>query len=325
MEKFRKLINNAIENRSSDLFILPYQNRYRILTCVQGKKSVVEELTANEGHQMIAYFKYRGNMIMSEHRRPQIGALKWWISRNEAIDMRLSTVGNYQAQESMVIRFIYSLKDINYRVNRPEQWNLITKLTQSRGLILFAGPMGSGKTTTMYRLAKELAKEELVMTIEDPVEIEEATFLQLQVNDKAAMGYQELLKVGLRHRPDDFVIGEIRDRETAKLAIQAALSGHLVLATVHATNAYGVVARMQQLGIEKYYLHQGLTGICYQRLLPLCDGAAVLFDVLSGKELSTVIEEQKMQGMSNAWWQQLKKLREEGRITVANYEKLKNG
>ena len=82
---------------------------------------------------------------------------------------------------------------------------------------------------------------------------------------------------------------------------------------------------MQQLGIEKYYLHQGLTGICYQRLLPLCDGAAVLFDVLSGKELSTVIEEQKMQGMSNAWRQQLKKLREEGRITVANYEKLKNG
>lgn len=325
MEKFQRLVNNAIKNRSSDLFILPYQDHYRILTCVQGKKRVIAELTTTEGQQMIAYFKYRGNMIMSEHRRPQIGALKWQVSRNEAIDLRLSTVGNYQAQESMVIRFIYPLKDINYRINRPEQWNMITKLTQLRGLILFAGPMGSGKTTTMYRLAKELAKKELVMTIEDPVEIEEAAFLQLQVNEKAAMGYQELLKIGLRHRPDNFIIGEIRDPETAKLAIQAALSGHLVLATVHAANAYGVVARMQQLGVEKYYLHQGLTGICYQRLLPLRDGDAVLFDVLSGKELSTVIEEQRMRGMSSAWRQQLKKLREEESITVANYEKLKNG
>lgn len=325
MEKFRKLVNKAIGNRSSDLFILPYQNHYRILACVQGKKSVVEELSADEGQQMIAYFKYRGNMIMSEHRRPQIGALKWQINRDEAIDVRLSTVGNYRAQESMVIRFIYPLKDIDYRVNRPEQWEMITKLTRSRGLILFAGPMGSGKTTTMYRLAKELAREELVMTIEDPVEIEEAAFLQLQVNDKAAMGYQELLKVGLRHRPDDFIIGEIRDPQTAKLAIQAALSGHLVLATVHATNAYGVVARMQQLGVEKYYLHHGLTGICYQRLLPLREASAVLFDVLSGKELSTVIEGQGMRGMSNAWQQRLKKLREEEKISVANYEKLKNG
>lgn len=325
MEKFRKIINDAIKNRSSDLFIIPNRNHYRILSCIRNEKKIIEKLTMAEGYQMMAYFKYRGNMIVSEHRRPQIGALKWQSSNGEPIDLRLSTVGNYRAQESMVIRFIYPLKSVDYRVSFPEQWRGITELTRSRGLILFAGPMGSGKTTTMYQLAKTLAKEELVMTIEDPVEIEETDFLQLQVNDKASMGYQNLLKVGLRHRPDDFIIGEIRDMQTAMLAIQAALSGHLVLATVHAMNAYGVIARLRQLGIEKYYLQQGLTGICYQRLLPLRDGDAVLFDLLSGKELLTAVEEEGMRGMSDDWQQHLKELWKKGEISLANYQKFKNG
>lgn len=323
MEKFRQLINNAIKTQSSDLFILPYQNHYRVLNCIHGEKRIVEELTMDSGRQLMAYLKYRGNMIVSEHRRPQVGALKWPVN-NKKIDLRLSTVGNYKGQESMVIRFIYSLQDIDYQVSRPEQWRTITELTQSRGLILFAGPMGSGKTT-MYCLAKMLAQKELVMTIEDPVEIEEADFLQLQVNNQASMGYQELLKVGLRHRPDDFIIGEIRDTQTAKLAIQAALSGHLVLATVHATNAYGVIARMRQLGIERYYLQQGLTGVCYQRLLPLYGGNAVLFDLLKGKELLAAILEERTRGMSNDWQQYLKKLRDEKKISLANYEKFNHG
>ncbi|MBB1062630.1 competence type IV pilus ATPase ComGA [Limosilactobacillus fastidiosus] len=325
MERFRKLIEEAIKDRSSDLFILPYQDKYRLLTCVQGEKRCVTELSAEVGQQMITYFKYRGNMTVSEHRRPQIGALKWHTNNKTTVDLRLSTVGNFRSQESMVIRFIYSLAELEYRLNLPEQWEKITKLTHQRGLILFAGPMGSGKTTTMYQLAKGLASKELVMTIEDPVEIEEANFLQLQVNDKAGMGYQELLKVGLRHRPDDFIIGEIRDNKTANLAVQAALSGHLVLATVHATNAFGVIARMRQLEVEKYYLQQCLTGICYQRLLPLYNGTALLFDLLMGEELLVAVEEGKNRGMSNEWQRQVEKLYRERQLSLANYEKFKNG
>lgn len=324
MKKFQELINDAINRRSSDLFILPYQDKYRILLCVKGEKVKVDELSMENGQQMIAYFKYRGNMTVSEHRRPQIGALKWQTG-NSMIDLRLSTVGNYRGQESLVIRFIYSLANLDYRVIMPEQWQRISHLTHRRGLILFAGPMGSGKTTTMYRLAKELAETELVMTIEDPVEIEEANFLQLQVNQKAGMEYQELLKVGLRHRPDDFIIGEIRDAETANLAVQAALSGHLVLATVHAVNACGVIARMRQLGVEQYYLKQVLTGVCYQRLLPLTNGDSLLFDLLSGEELSLAVDQEETRGMGNEWLSQLEKLFQEGKISLANYKKYQNG
>lgn len=324
MKKFQNIVDRAIKERYSDLFILPQQNKYQLLSCIDGQKEVIEEFSLELGQQMIAYFKYRGNMVVSEHRRPQIGALKWQTG-DQQVDLRLSTVGNYQALESLVIRFIYSLSTIDETLKLPEQWEKLRSLTKYRGLILFAGPMGSGKTTTMYRLAKRLAQHELVMTIEDPVEIEEDSFLQLQVNDKAGMSYQELLKVGLRHRPDDFIIGEIRDRQTASLAVQAALSGHLVLATVHATNAYGVIARMRQLGVEQYYLQQVLTGICYQRLLPLRNGKTVLFDLLDHDRLAAAIENQQRGGMSNEWQKQLQGLYDEGQLSLANFKKFQNG
>lgn len=324
MEKFEEFVNNAISKRCSDIFVLPFGDHFRIMDCIKGKKKVVTELSAKEGQQMIAYFKYRGNMTVSEHRRPQIGALKWKENSGEVVDLRLSTVGDYQARESLVIRLIYSLSAIKYQVAFPQQWDELEQLVLQRGLILFARPMGSGKTTTMYRLAKKLAVEELVMTIEDPVEIEENDFLQLQVNNTAGMGYQELLKVGLRHRPDNFIIGEIRDPQTAKMAVQAALSGHLVLATVHATNAYGAIARMRQLGVESYYLQQVLTGICYQRLLPLKQSSAVLFELLANNDGFQITEEGH-RGMSDEWQQRLKQLLQEEQITLATYEKFQNG
>lgn len=325
MKRFQELVEEAINEHCSDMYVLPYKNYFRVMVCVNGEKRVVDELTKEIGQQMIAYFKYRGNMTVSEHRRPQIGALRWPRDQNCNIDLRLSSVGNYKEQESLVIRFIYPLKELKYQLAVPEQWQTLNTLTASRGLILFAGPMGSGKTTTMYRLAKELARRELVMTIEDPVEIEEPHFLQLQVNESAGMDYLELLKVGLRHRPDNFIIGEIRDPQTAKMAVQAALSGHLVLATVHAISAGGVVARLQQLGVEQYYLQQVLTGICYQRLLPLKTGQAVLFDLLYGNDLHAVIKQKTERGMSDEWQANLETLLRQRQITTTTFQQYAAG
>lgn len=156
----------------------------------------------------------------------------------------------------------------------------------------------------MYQLARKAMKNRVVMTIEDPVEIEEKNFIQLQVNNQANMSYDQLLKVGLRHRPEAFIIGEIRDTLTAKMAIRAALSGHLVLSTVHAKNVFGVISRMEQLGVEQSYLAQVLTGVCYQRLLPTTqDSIAVLYDLLAGDQLNlAVIDKNNRPNRMTAQW-----------------------
>lgn len=117
-----------------------------------------------------------------------------------------------------------------------------------------------------------MVTDQFVMTIEDPIEIKEQRFLQLQVNHDAGMDYADLIKVGLRHRPDVFIIGEVRDPLTAEAAIKAALSGHLVYTTVHAQDPLGVIDRFKQLGISQEFISQALTGVAYQRLVPTTDG-----------------------------------------------------
>lgn len=267
MQNFSATINECIANRISDLYVLPLNEQYRMLYHnVQGVMTT-KKISLDAGNQLISYLKYRANMAVSEHRRPQVGALVM-EEKGEIINLRLSSVGDYSGKESLVIRFIYSFESISHQQLIPNQLGMLQQLVRHRGLILFSGPMGSGKTTTMYQLARKAMKNRVVMTIEDPVEIEEKNFIQLQVNNQANMSYDQLLKVGLRHRPEAFIIGEIRDTLTAKMAIRAALSGHLVLSTVHAKNVFGVISRMEQLGVEQSYLAQVLTGVCYQRLLP---------------------------------------------------------
>ncbi|XIF20385.1 MAG: hypothetical protein AJITA_01138 [Acetilactobacillus jinshanensis] len=186
----------------------------------------------------------------------------------------------------MVVRLIRNLdcQRLNFLI--PEQFKKLLSLAPYRGLMLFAGPTGSGKTTTIYQLAKNYGSNKMIMTIEDPVEIIQNDFLQLQINRKAGMNYQQLLKVGLRHRPDIFIIGEIRDTYTAKAAIQAALSGHLVLSTVHAQSPEGTVNRLLQLKVNEHYLRQCLNTIVYQRLLPTCHSEmGALFNIVTKDQL----------------------------------------
>ena len=137
---------------------------------------------------MMTYLKYQANMAVSEHRRPQSGAWRWQY-RNQTINIRLSTVGDFRGYESMVLRFIYPLQSLSYQMLKPEQWGKLKQMASQAGLVLFAGPMGSGKTTTMYRLVREQYSQAIVLTIEDPVEVIEEHFIQLQVNSFAGMVY----------------------------------------------------------------------------------------------------------------------------------------
>ncbi|MHA8110934.1 competence type IV pilus ATPase ComGA [Lactobacillaceae bacterium Melli_B4] len=261
-----ELITNAYNDRVADIYILPFNDRYLIKHHSHHQLAVVQNLAQEQGLQLISYFKYHGNMLISDHRRPQLGAMKWVVNEHDCY-LRFSTVGDFKGRETLVIRLIYPLATKQASFFKPPQYDRLKQLTSQRGLIIFAGPTGSGKTTTIYQLAREYSERQMVMSIEDPVEIYEPSFLQLQVNDEAEMGYHDLLKVGLRNRPDIFIIGEIRDEYTAKVAVRAALSGHLVLTTLHAKNPLGVIERMTDLGIEMEYLKQSLTAVAYQRLM----------------------------------------------------------
>lgn len=309
----QNLLKEVCDRRITDLYFLPINHHYRILIHQNGEVTERQRLPFELGKKVIAYLKYQANMAVSEHRRPQAGA--WhWQNGSQKINLRLSTVGDFKSQESLVMRLIYPLLHYEYRMLDQAQWLVLKDLMLKQGLILFAGPMGSGKTTTMYRLLKECCANQVVLTIEDPVEIEEGHFIQLQVNDIAGMSYHELLKLGLRHRPQVLIIGEIREPLTAQIAIEAALSGHLVLATIHAKSATGVIARLEQLGISDYYIDQALCGACYQRLIPLKDKdrSAVLFDIQNHDELMRG----KGSAISGKWQQLLQQAWEQQEITT---------
>lgn len=312
----QSLLNSLVAVRATDCYLLPYQSHYRFLSRHDEAVYHVCDYSQDKGLQMIAYLKYQANMAVSEHRRPQSGALRLTIS-GLLINIRLSTVGDFHGAESLVMRLIYPLMSHTYRMIQSDQWSQLTSMIQGQGLILFAGPMGSGKTTTMYRLIKQTCTDKVVLSIEDPVEIEESSFIQLQVNSQAQMSYQELLHLGLRHRPQVLIVGEIRDPTTAQTAIEAALSGHLVLATIHARSASGVVPRLKQLGIMDYYLEQALLGACYQRMVPLRQsGTAVLFDLKNQQEL----RQEGSNEVGPTWHKELQQAYEKKRISKATME-----
>lgn len=318
---FEKLIAAAIEVQASDIYVLPTEaNQYAVNFKTAGGLRSHANIANHVAKQLIVYAKFKGDMDIAETRRPQVGQIQF--AAEPPIFLRLSTVGDYQQRESLVCRIIYDNRQVVPRYVLPTQFKQLLVNTQLSGLIVFAGPMGSGKTSTIYALARQLAKQQnLVLAIEDPIEIHEPDFLQLQVNSQAGMQYADLIKVGLRHRPDVFIIGEIRDLVTAKAAINAALSGHLVLTTIHARSAYGVLPRLLDLGIEEHFLHATLNTIVYQRLLPLTDGkqGALQHQVTGEKIWQTQVD------VNREWGEMIEKAANTGQIsteTSARFQKI---
>lgn len=270
-EQVATLYNTAINYHASDIYFLPVNDQYVIK--IRNSESLMDWkiMSAVRARRMMNYCKYMADMALSELRRPQIGSMDWQVADRQ-YSLRLSSVGDFSGAESMVVRIIYDLEEIKTAFFDLEALKKLRQMTSRRGLVIFSGPTGSGKTTTIYNLVNQTSAGKIVMTIEDPVEIKQSNYLQLQVNREAGMAYSDLIKVGLRHRPDVFIVGEIRDELTAKAAIRAALSGHLVYSTIHAQSPRGVVDRLSQLGIDRPYISQALTAVCYQRLIPTIDG-----------------------------------------------------
>lgn len=264
-----KIIADAYKRRIEDVYILPKAEDYQLFERKGKNRTLKQNFSKEIGQQLISRFKYLGQMDIGEKRKVQSGALTYrseHSSVNEKIRLRLSSVGDYQHRETLVIRLLYPLSDQHFRCFSTEDLVALHRYTKERGLYLFSGPVGSGKTSLMYRLAQENAEQ--IITVEDPVELEEAAFLQLQVNEKIHQSYEELLKLSLRHRPDLLIVGEIRDALTAQMTLRAALTGHRVFATIHARELAGILPRIEELIGYQQALIDCLKGIVYQEILP---------------------------------------------------------
>lgn len=320
-EIINQLLDAAIFQRASDIFFFPKKNE--ILVELRTNEGIFKQVSfsENEGQEIINFFKYSAQMDIAEHRRPQVGAMTYTNEQAEYY-LRLSSLGDFSDRESLVIRIIYGIEQSKYFF--PPQLAELKELTRYRGLIVTSGPTGSGKTTTMYEIAKNMSQNKVVMTIEDPVEVYESTFLQSQVNNEAGIDYQSLLKAALRHRPDILIIGEIRDRGTARLAIDAALSGHLVFATVHAKSTLQTISRLEGLGIEKNELANCLTAVSYQRLLVGTSGTKCLMDIASKHLLKKTLM-QEVRGDFVDWTENMKLLLKGGEISSEVYRQFYEG
>ncbi|MPS49989.1 GspE/PulE family protein [Methylobacillus sp.] len=265
------LFKYAFEQRASDIHLEPRRNMGILRFRIDGVLHQVYQLPSAIMNAITNRIKLLGRMDMVEKRRPQDGRIKTLTDEGEEIELRLSTMPTAFG-EKLVMRIftpeilVKDFVELGFSSAQAQKW---TRWTQSpNGIVLVTGPTGSGKTTTLYSTLKLLATPEVnVCTVEDPIEMVEPAFNQMQVQHNIGLTFADGVRTLLRQDPDIIMVGEIRDVETGEMAIQAALTGHLVLSTLHTNDAPAAVTRLLDLGIPPYLIHSSLIGIMAQRLV----------------------------------------------------------
>lgn len=259
----------AIKDGASDLHIEPDRKSTRIRYRIDGVLRDLMSPPPGMHNAIVSRVKVIGKMDIAEKRLPQEGRVRLFADGQD-IDLRVSSMPTLLG-EKLVVRVLdkrnlrVRMEDLGFRADALA--SLKTMLHQPHGLVLVTGPTGSGKTTTLYSGLDLLrSSERNIVTVEDPVEYQLDLINQIQVNEQVGLGFAKALRSILRQDPDVIMIGEIRDQETARVAVQAALTGHLVLATLHTNDAPGAVARLLDMGIEPYLLSGALNGVVAQRL-----------------------------------------------------------
>src|SRR5688572_17606372 len=261
----------AFEQRASDIHIEPRREVGIVRFRIDGVLHQVYQIPSAVLAAMTSRIKILGRMDVVEKRRPQDGRIKTRTLEGAEVELRLSTLPTAFG-EKLVMRIfdpevlVRDFKELGFSDEDHSRWKEMTE--RPNGIVLVTGPTGSGKTTTLYSTLKQLATPEVnVCTIEDPIEMVEGTFNQMQVQHAIELGFAEGVRALMRQDPDIIMVGEIRDLETAEMAVQAALTGHLVLSTLHTNDAPSAVTRLLELGIKPYLLNATLNGIMAQRLV----------------------------------------------------------
>jgi general secretion pathway protein E len=260
----------AADAHATDIHIEPFEHEVRIRIRIDGRLKSVETVPASYLPGISTRLKILANLDISERRLPQDGRIRIAV-RGQEIDMRISIIPAIHG-ETIVMRLLdrsvvaLDLERLGFEAQARAHLERIARLPN--GIILITGPTGSGKTTTLYALMSILNDASVkIFTVEDPVEYQLAGITQLQTNNAVGMTFARALRSVLRQDPDIILVGEIRDKETAEIAMQAALTGHLVLSTLHTNSAAGAVTRLRDMGIEDYLIGATVKGIVGQRLL----------------------------------------------------------
>jgi len=283
------LIEQAIRSRASDIHIEPHEKYAKVRFRIDGGLKEISQIDPRILPAIVTRIKISGGMNIAEKRRPQDGRASFSLE-GIAFDLRISTVPTVYG-EKVVMRLTDKrgiLKSKDALGLSPEDMKAFNEILKSpNGIILVTGPTGSGKSTTLYATLRELNKEDVnILTVEDPVESVVPGINQVQVNTKAGVDFASVLRSFLRQDPDIIMVGEIRDTETANIAVRAAITGHLVLSTLHTNDAPSTIARLIDMGIEPFLLSTSLNGIIAQRLVKrLCDKCKTPYEP-TDKELS---------------------------------------
>ena len=264
------IINHALERRASDIHIEPFENRLIVRYRIDGVLHETESPPRRLSAAVISRIKIMATLDIAERRLPQDGRIKLRIQGKE-IDLRVSTVPTMHG-ESVVMRILdKGGVALDFHALGFDEDNLkvfISILEQPHGILLVTGPTGSGKTTTLYTALDRLNKPDVkILTVEDPVEYQMAGINQIQVKPQIDLTFANALRSIVRQDPDVIMIGEIRDLETAQIAVQSALTGHMVLSTIHTNDAAATINRLLDMGVEDYLLTSTIVGIQAQRLV----------------------------------------------------------
>ncbi|RXK19354.1 competence type IV pilus ATPase ComGA [Macrococcus sp. DPC7161] len=311
-----KILLDAIQQQASDIHFVPCRNSVLLKLRILGDIELYDTLENDDFLKLLTYIKYICKLDVSERNKAQSGVVSYHINDAE-YQLRASTLPQSIGVEALVIRMI----PVNFKPLAIHQQNLYELIKIASGLLLISGPTGSGKSTLMYTLLDKAIHQlnRQVITIEDPVEQTLEGAIQINVNHKANITYKNSLKAILRCDPDIIMIGEIRDEETAKHAISASLSGHLVIATIHASDAVGVVERLLEMGIQKNELLQSLHCIINQRLIRIRDERTLIFEILYHDEINKYMKGQQLK--YDTLLEKITMLYQEGQITKNEYEK----
>ena len=285
------LLQYAFEQRASDIHLEPRRETGKVRFRIDGVLHSVYEMPLAIIVAVTARIKILGRLNVAEKRKPQDGRLKTRTPKGLETELRLSTMPTAFG-EKLVMRvfdpevLVRSFAQLGLSGKQLATWHELT--AHPNGIILVTGPTGSGKTTTLYSTLKQLATEQVnVCTIEDPIEMIEPAFNQMQVNPGVDLYFADGIRSLMRQDPDIIMVGEIRDAETANMAVQASLTGHLVLSTLHTNDAPSSITRLHDLGIQPFLTSATILGVMAQRLLrTLCPHCKQAFDVTADSEVA---------------------------------------
>jgi len=296
----------AFDQRASDIHLEPRRDQGVIRFRIDGVLHPAYQMPMGVMNAMVSRIKLLGRMDVVEKRRPLDGRIKTRNMRGDEIEMRLSTLPTAFG-EKMVMRIfdpdtaVKDLDALGFAQHDAQRWEQL--VTRPHGIILVTGPTGSGKTTTLYSTLKRVATEEVnVSTVEDPIEMIEPSFNQTQVQPQLDFGFTEGLRALMRQDPDIIMVGEVRDLATAEMAVQAALTGHLVFSTLHTNDAPSAITRLMELGVPNYLINATMLGVLAQRLVrTLCPHCKTPDESVTREQLGAFVKPWQITGSVRAY------------------------